>query len=169
MASQRLKWNARYSDVDASCPGAARVLTENLHLLPSEGKALDLACGLGNNALLLAQLGLDAWAWDFSDVAIGKLRDFTKRMDIKLHTEVRDIQSQPPQPNSFDVIVVSRFVDRKLAPILEQALHPSGLLYYQTCIRDVVDNGGPRNPEFHLGPNELLALFPSLRVLVYGV
>lgn len=167
MTSQRHKWNARYRDADVSFSSAARVLKENLHLLPSQGKALDLACGLGGNALLLAQLGLDTSAWDFSDVAIGKLLDLAEHMGVKIHAEVRDIQIRPPEPNSFKVIIVSRFLERKLAPLLEQALYPGGLLYYQTFVRDAVGSEGPHNPEFRLGSNELLALFPTLKLLVY--
>lgn len=167
MTSERHKWNVRYKDAEISGYGAARVLKENLHLLPSQGKALDLACGLGNNALLLAELGLDTWAWDFSDVAISKLRDFAAYMGVKIHAEVRDILARPPEPNSFDVITVSHFLERNLAPVLEQALNPGGVLYYQTFFRDAVKGGGPGNPEFRLKANELLALFPRLRLLVY--
>src|SRR3569623_483484 len=48
------RWDARYRE--AGLPGApATVLLENAHLLPREGTALALACGLGANALLLAE------------------------------------------------------------------------------------------------------------------
>jgi tellurite methyltransferase len=49
----RAKWDARYRERDR-IPSPALVLSENLHLLPGSGAALDLACGLGENALLLA-------------------------------------------------------------------------------------------------------------------
>jgi len=45
-------------------------LTQNQHLLPSQGTALDLACGQGGNSQLLAKAGLDVLAWDSSAVAI---------------------------------------------------------------------------------------------------
>jgi len=58
------KWNARYRMADTTVADPAVVLSENLHLLPARGCALDLACGAGANALLLARHGLETHAWD---------------------------------------------------------------------------------------------------------
>lgn len=55
------KWNARYED-STSLPRVAPVLADHQYLLPRTGRALDLACGLGGNALCLAAHGLDTWA-----------------------------------------------------------------------------------------------------------
>jgi tellurite methyltransferase len=38
--------------------------------------------------------------------------------------------------NAFDVIVVSRFLDRTLSDAIIDALKPDGLLFYQTFTRD---------------------------------
>jgi len=51
--SSKAKWNERYRAATGELK-ASRVLKENLHLLPDHGRALDLACGLGANAILLA-------------------------------------------------------------------------------------------------------------------
>jgi SAM-dependent methyltransferase len=165
MASDIATWNSRYLQAAAPPAGAAQVLAQNLHLLPSRGTALDLACGLGTNALLLAELGLDTHAWDFSDVAIGQLRASSPLPN--LHPAVRDVVQRPPGPGCFDVIVVSRFLERSLAPLLVAALRPGGLLYYQTFTRTRVDNSGPADDSFRLADNELLALFAALKILVY--
>ncbi|WP_455219313.1 hypothetical protein, partial [Kaarinaea lacus] len=47
------------------------------------------------------------------------------------------------------------------------ALKPGGLLFYQTFTQEKVTDTGPGNPKTLLKPNELLALFSSLRILVY--
>jgi SAM-dependent methyltransferase len=86
---------------------------------------------------------------------------------LVLEAAVRDVVREPPAVCSFDVIVVSRFLERSLAPAIVKALRPDGLLFYQTFIRDAVGQGGPRKPDFRLGTNELLQLFASLTVLVY--
>lgn len=161
------KWDGRYQDANIAEGRPALVLSENKHLLPRQGKALEVACGLGANALLLARQGLDATAWDVSEVAINKLQSFTKNNNICLHAEVRDVVMSPPIRNSFDVIVVSRFLERRLALALVAALKPNGLLFYQTFIQDAVDNHGPSNPAYRLRPNELLSMFASLRLLLY--
>ena len=67
------KWDRIYQTKDHTNKQAAQILIENQHLLPESGKALDLACGLGANALLLAKHDLETHAWDISKVAITKL------------------------------------------------------------------------------------------------
>ncbi len=131
------------------------------------GTAIDVACGLGANALFLARRGLQTLAWDLSEVAVAKLQDFARTQGIPLSAEARDVLAHPPPPASADVIVVSRFLDRPLAPRLEQALRPGGILFYQTFTREKVGSAGPISPEFLLGRNELLHLFPNLRVVAY--
>lgn len=159
------KWNARYQDTAETPP--ARVLMENGHLLPSHGRALDLACGLGANALVLATHGLETFAWDSSAVAIEKLRSLARARGIHIHAAVRDVVRQPPEPRNFDVIVVSHFLDRSLTAHLIAALRPHGLLYYQTFTRTRTAESGPHNPAYLLEDGELLAMFASLRPLVY--
>ena len=161
------KWNARYQHT-ASVPQAAHVLRENQHILPPTGRALDRACGLGGNALLLAEHGLDTWAWDISDIAVARVQAAAQQRGIALHAEVRDAVACPPSPNSFDVIVVSHFLERDLAPTLIEALRPAGLLFYQTFTRVTVgETKGPMNPASRLATQELVTLFHPLRILVY--
>ena len=56
-----IEWNLRYQAA-TDWPTPCQVLADNVHLLPTTGIALDLACGLGANALLLAQHGLTTYA-----------------------------------------------------------------------------------------------------------
>ncbi|MEW8026125.1 MAG: methyltransferase domain-containing protein [Candidatus Thiodiazotropha sp.] len=163
----REKWDKRHADAD-KLPTPAEVLERNLHLLPAKGMALDLACGLGGNALTLARHGLDAEAWDISPVAIRRLKSYAEEEGLtNLSAEVRDIEQSPPSPNSFDLIIVSYYLERALIPDLIDALLPGGLIYYQTFIQAAVSNLGPSNPAFRLADNELLQLFSSLKLRYY--
>ena len=160
-------WDRRYREAIAAPPPAA-VLSAHLHLLPATGTALDLACGPGANALLLAHQGLVTWAWDISPVAIARLDEYARKAGLRIHTEIRDVALRPPEPARFDVIVVSRFLERSLAPALQAALRPGGLLFYQTFTKTRTGSAnGPRNPDFLLDDNELLRLFALLRVRFY--
>lgn len=162
----RAKWDARYRDSDR-VPSPAKVLADNLHLLPMSGRALDLACGLGANALLLAERGLDVSAWDLSPAALRQLREESHRRGLNIDIHVRDIQARPPASGSFDIIVVSHFLDRAIIPAIADALSPGGLLFYQTFTCEAVSNRGPSNPGYRLAPNELLRLFPGLILRAY--
>lgn len=161
------KWNARYQDADPAASRPCEVLKTFAYLLPPAGRALDLACGLGGNARLLAARGLETYAWDRSPVAIDRLQAHAAAQDLPIRARVRDVEAEPPEPDAFDVIVVAYFLERDLAPALELALRPGGLLFYQTWTRESVDDRGPGNPLFRLAPNELLQLFPRLRVVSY--
>lgn len=164
--NDRDKWDRIYkSDRDNNCP--AFVLTENLHLLPARGKALDLACGLGANAIELAKSGLDVSAWDISEVALEKLGQKAAKTGLPIQIQQRDIGMNPPEPETFDVIVVAHFLDRKLIPHIIEAIRSNGLVIYQTFTRDKLDDIGPTNPEYLLTRNELLELFSRLSIVLY--
>jgi SAM-dependent methyltransferase len=146
---------------------AARVLADFEHLLPATGRALDLACGTGGNALLLAQHGLETWAWDISDTAVTQLQALARDSNAGITVQQRDVVCLPPDPGSFDVIVVSRFLDRDLIPAICRALREHGLIFYQTFTREKPPGCGPGNPDYLLEVNELLFLFKSLRIIYY--
>ena len=162
----REKWDARYREARGA-PPPLPLLSDHAHLLPPTGHALELACGLGANALFLAERGLAVNAWDLSPVAIERLRHSAAEREVTLQAEVRDILQAPPAAGQFDVIVVAHFLDRRLVPAITAALRPGGLLFYQTWSREALGPGGPRNPAFRLARNELLQLFAGLTLIHY--
>jgi len=163
------KWDAIYSNSGSNRdhPKPAKVLFENRHLLPRRGRSLEVACGRGGNALLLAGHGFESHAWDISSVVIDQLQKMAEQSTVTVSGEVRDIMAQPPKAQSFDVIVVSHFLERGLFACLREALRPGGLLFYQTFTRTCVSSAGPTNEEYRLADNELLAVCQGMQVLVY--
>ncbi len=161
------KWDTRYTNAASDIPEAAAVLSLNQHLLPATGKALDLACGRGGNAMLLAKAGFVVSAWDFSIVALEQLSATASQAGLKIQTEVRDVLQLPPQSHEFDVITVSRYLERKLFPSLIDALRPDGVLFYQTFTQQKSGSGGPGNQNYLLEENELLDVFGHQNVLSF--
>ncbi|MDD1633456.1 MAG: methyltransferase domain-containing protein, partial [Methylococcaceae bacterium] len=131
------KWNHFYNSqsLQASYP-AVQVLSENEFLLPTTGAALDLACGMGGNAIFLAELGLAVTAWDISFVAIEKLTTYAVHQGLNINACQEKIVADSFAECCFDVIVVSRFLDRTLSDAIIGALKPDGLLFYQTFTRE---------------------------------
>ena len=165
------KWNKIYQsekqNLNAPNLAPAYVLHKYQHLLPKHGKALDLASGLGANALFLAQNNLDAYAWDISSIAIDKLKEISNSLKLDINTEARDVVTSPPERNSFDVIVVSHFLERKIMTDIIAALRKNGLLFYQTFTVARVQDIGPSSEKYRLGKNELLDLCKDLDTIVY--
>ncbi len=164
------KWNSRYSYSGEPLPAPARVLSSGIRWLPlgEDGRAveskharsaLDLACGRAANGHWLAKRGFQVSAWDISETVVADIR--SRRGQLLHDVAVRNVIEHPPEPHSFNVIVVSRFLHRALCPAIAEALKPGGVLLYQTFTH------GLSNPDFLLEPNELLSLFSELKVLEY--
>lgn len=161
------KWNTIYSQLDITDASVVSVLSEHAFLLPQTGAALDLACGLGNNAIFLAQQGLTVTALDISSLAIDKLKNYTRQHQPTINAYQQQVTPDSLEPNSYDVIVVSRFLDRTLMNAIIDALRTNGLLFYQTFTREKTTDTPPYNPDYRLAKNELLTLFAPLTLVFY--
>lgn len=145
-------------DADAPSPWVARFAG----LIPA-GEVLDLACGHGRHARLLAALGHPVLAVDRDDAALAKLEGGairTRRLDLESGVEGAD---WPLQPARFAGIVVTNYLYRPLLAALPASLAPGGVLIYETFARGNERYGKPSNPAFLLMPDELLELARSAR------
>jgi tellurite methyltransferase len=171
MSSSKQKWDAHYRQAGGKCDdnaaGPLDALKDFAWLLPARGEALDLACGCAANAEFLARRGLHVHAWDVSSVVNEALEKRLHKSALPIDAQVRDVVALPPQSNQFDVIVVSRFLDRRLTDDLVAALKPDGMLIYQTFVVDKVAEVGPGNPDYLLHRGELLELFSALAPRVF--
>ena len=175
MQEIRTKWNNRYEDVHVPNQ-VINVLKLNQHLLPAQGKSLDLASGLGGNALRMAELGFSSHAWDISDSAVAKIEEFSQERQLSLAVRQSDISLQSEQElmvqEGFDIIIISRFLLREIIPSVIAALKPGGLIFYQTFVEARVEASLdsadiPNNSHYRLQPNELLELFSGLTLRYY--
>jgi SAM-dependent methyltransferase len=133
------------------------------------GPVLDLACGRGRNALAAAGAGIAVVGVDRDAAALAALRAAAPRAGARVEALRTDLEAGygiPVRPGVCGAILVFRFLFRPLAPAIEAALAPGGLLLYETfTIHQRSLGQGPRNAAFLLQPGELAALFPGLRVL----
>jgi SAM-dependent methyltransferase len=161
------KWDQIYSKSDLAFSTAIEVLSENNFLLPKTGLALDLACGLGANAIFLAEHGLAVTAWDTSAVAINKLTAYAALKDLNISACQEKIIPNSLPESLYDVIVVSRFLDRSLSDAIIEGLKPDGLLFYQTFIKEKTSPKPPNNPDYLLRCGEMLEMFSPLKLIFY--
>lgn len=160
------RWDRRFAA--RQVPGEpAAILRDNLHLLPPAGRAVDLACGLGGNAVALAHAGLGVDAFDISAVALDKLARFAAERTLAITTHRCDLEDTGLRAADLDVVVCAHYLYRPLCADIIAALRPGGLVFYQTFTAVRVDDVGPANPDFLLAPNELLRLFAGLDIVVY--
>lgn len=133
------------------------------------GPVLDLACGRGRHARLLAGWGLPVVALDRNRAALAALAAPARAGGLPIAPLGADAEARcglPLRPAAFGAVLVTRFLFRPLAPALAALLRPGGLLVYETFTVHNRDLGqGPRNPSFLLEPGELPGLFPGLEVV----
>lgn len=165
--ADRDRWDQRYRDGSYRArPHATELLRLWQPELP-QGRALDIACGAGRNALHLAASGYRVDAVDISAVALERARQTTRERGLEIHWMEADLDSFVPAGNRYDLIVVARYVNRNLMPRLSAGLKPGGALLYEHHILTDLEVDGPTNPDFRLGPNELLRQFSDLEVRFY--
>ncbi len=148
--------------------GPASFLVEQRHLLPRGGKALDVAMGTGRNALYLASLGYEVTGVDVSGVAVERCRQEAARRGLGIEAVQADLESYGLAPAAYDIVINFYYLQRDLAPQIEGALRPGGVLVFESFTREQRQFGwGPQNDEFLLRPGELREMFVGLEVLAY--
>lgn len=162
------KWDAKYQTATLQdTVNPCYVLKQHSHLLPFYGQALELACGLGGNARFMAQCGLKTDAWDISDTALTLLNNWANLNQLPIEPLITDLEQMILPYQKYDVIVVSRYLDRNLFVGIEQALKPNGLLFYQTFLSPPHENA-PQNPDFYVHSSEFNRAWSGLTTEVYG-
>ena len=165
--ADRDRWNARYAAGEyAARAYPSPLLAAWLGRLP-RGRALDVACGLGRNAIHLAANGYTVDAMDISAVALATARERAEAAGVAVHWIEADLDRPDITRDAYDVIVVARFLDRPLIPRLVDALRPGGHIVYDHHYITPIDVGGPSSRRFRARPNELLERFRALRVLSF--
>jgi SAM-dependent methyltransferase len=142
-------------------------LLEHAHLLPREGRALDVACGRGRHARWLAERGLTTLAVDRNADSVQDVNDVARASGLPLRADVLDLEAggHPLPRSTFDVIVVIHYLHRPLFGALIDALAPGGVLVYETFTVAQAARGKPTNPDFLLRPGELIELVRPLEIL----
>jgi len=128
-------------------------------------RALDVASGTGRHAWLLAEAGWDVFAVDSDLSAIN--RAVARASGHRLRAWCADLTVFPLPRHRFELIVVTRYLQRDLFPALRDALTPKGVVIYETF---TTDHGprrrGPTSPAHLLAPGELRDRFAGFDVLI---
>ena len=99
----REDWNARYAQKELVWSAEPnRLFAAEVGGLPP-GRALDLACGEGRNAVWLADHGWRVTGVDFSDVALAKAAELAASRGVDVEWVVADVLDHTPEPRAFDL------------------------------------------------------------------
>ena len=129
----------------------------------SPGRALDLACGAGRNALWLASWGWTVTAVDGSAIAIDILRQRAAEKNLRIDCRVADLEKAEFQiePASWDLIVIAYYLQLDLIEAAKQGLKPRGVLLVIVHIAEP----GEQPTAHRLRPGELIRRFEGWEIL----
>jgi len=161
-------WDERYrsreraaEDLDA--PPTPLLMETAKQLKP--GKALELACGTGRNALWLATQGWSITAIDAAAAAIETLRNRASKLGINLEARQADLErgEYRIEHSSWDLIAICYYLQRSLFEPAKAGIVPGGVLLAIVHITE--PNEEPTHTRAK--PGELKTYFDGWEILYY--
>ena len=167
----REDWNERYRTEELIWKADPnRFLVEDLDALVP-GRALDLACGEGRNAVWLASKGWHVTGVDFSRAGLAKARRLATDRGVEVTWVEADVVEWQPSPASFDVVVVMYLhlpseQRRQTLSRAAAALAPGGTLLVvgHDASNLLHGTGGPQDPAVLFGPEEIVEELSGLQI-----
>ena len=126
--------------------------------------ALDLACGLGRNSIYLSSMGYKVISVDLN---ILHLLSFSQYNIFKIQSDIEISERWPFKQNSFDLVVVTNFLNRSIFKNIQNVIKKNGHLIYETFGEGNEKLGKPKNKSYLLRKNELLQLTRHMNVIYY--
>ncbi|HEX6419702.1 MAG TPA: class I SAM-dependent methyltransferase [Acidimicrobiales bacterium] len=157
------RWDERYAGTDLlwSAEPNRFLVAEVAHLAP--GRALDVACGEGRNAVWLARRGWDVVGVDFSPVAIAKARRLATHHGVEVSWVTADLTCDDLPAGPFDLVAVLylHLPAPEMAGVLARAAALVGergtFLVVAHDETNIVDgHGGPQDPAVLYGPGDVV-------------
>ena len=130
-------------------------VARHLRHLPVAGRVLDLACGSGRHARLLADHGYQVLAVDRDSEALAGLRALP---GISVMAADLEGGEWPLAGERFAGVIVTNYLLRPRLAEVCALLEPGGVLIYETFMVGNEAYGKPSNPDFLLRPGELRAI-----------
>jgi tellurite methyltransferase len=129
------------------------------------GKALDLACGAGRNAMWLAQRGWSVTAVDGAPTAIEILRRRASEGVVAVDARIFDLEERgfEIEENCWDLIAICFYLQTSLFEPAQRGVRPGGIVLAIVHIAE----GGEEPTDHRLRPGELRQYFSECEILHY--
>lgn len=161
-------WDERYGRGDHATLEPNPLLVRAAEQLVA-GRALDIACGAGRHALLLARRGWRVVAVDASRVGIEMTRERARELQVEVDARRADLERGEfeIERDAYDLICVFYYLQRNLWPEIRAGLRPGGSLVAAIHLADEDPSSEAGNPNFLLQPGELRAEFDDWEIAHY--
>ena len=168
---EREGWNRKHREAGLLFGAEPnRFLVAEVGDLPA-GRALDLACGSGRNAVWLAAGGWRVTGVDFSDVALAQARALAAERGVEVEWVQGDLREWQPPERQFDLVAVlylqvPAHERRAVLARSAAAVAPGGTLLVVGHDLENLDggHGGPQDPRVLFTPDEVAGELPGLEI-----
>ncbi len=168
----RHNWNLRYGAKDLLWSAEPnRFLVQEIDGL-QPGRALDLGCGEGRNAIWLAERGWSVVGVDFSDVALDKARRLAAQRGVEVDWGLEDLLEFEPPERAFRLVAILYLhlpppqFETVLTRAVDAVASGGTLLLIGHDARNLTDGyGGPQDPNLLWDPSALAGLVNDLEVV----
>jgi SAM-dependent methyltransferase len=168
----RHEWNKRYAQKEfvwSSDPNRFVVL-EVAGL--QTGRALDLGCGEGRNAVWLAEQGWRVTGVDFSEAGLQKAYELARVRKVQVHWVLADVTAFQPKPGSYDLVLIcylqlpARERHAVMALAREALVAGGTLLYVGHDLSNLRHGwGGPQDSAVLCTPTDVAADLPGFDII----
>jgi SAM-dependent methyltransferase len=168
---EREDWNARHGEAGllfGADPN--RFLVAEVAELPP-GRALDLACGSGRNAVWLAARGWKVTGVDFSDVALAQARALAAERGVEVEWVEGDLLDWEPGEPAYDLVAVLYLqlpADERREVLARAAAAVTSGGTVLVVGHDLENlnggHGGPKDPAVLFTPADVAAELPGLQI-----
>jgi len=164
-------WDQRYATTELVWgAGPNRFLVSEVADL-TPGRALDLGCGEGRNAIWLAELGWRVTGVDFSEIGLDKARRMAADRGVEVTWVRADLLDYQPDHGAFDLVILMyiHLPAAQLADVMKTAsaaLAPGGTLLVvgHDLLNLSQGHGGPQDPELLFTPADIERVLPGLGI-----
>jgi SAM-dependent methyltransferase len=167
MRADRVKWEARYRAGDRPHDGPPSLLLRRWVPLLRKGRALDVATGLGRNAIFLARQGYRVDAVDIAPLGLAEAARRARRARVRVRWIEADLDDYVLPVGRYALVLNAFFLKRRLIPALRRAVRPGGVCVIETHLEGQ-EAGGPRGKAHRLRRGELLRWFRGWEILELG-
>lgn len=148
LSVERKVWSSTYNSMIQVSMVPTEFLTDVVDGV-KPGKALDVACGQGRNAIFLASRGWDVTGFDIDNEALDSAQAKAKRMGVNINTVQKSKNTFKYGSNQWDLIALIYAdvicggciaYDRAFIRQLRESLKPGGIVVYEFFHRDALKN-----------------------------
>jgi SAM-dependent methyltransferase len=165
-------WDDRYASSELVWGAAPNRFVEAECVTLAPGRAIDLACGEGRNAIWLATLGWQAEGVDWSDVAIDKAKRLAGHAGVDATFTSADLLEFEPERGAYDLVVLAYLqVDAAAREVIfrraADAVAPGGtfLLVAHDGHNLTDGTGGPQSPDVLYEPEDVATFLEGFELL----